>query len=64
LKREEEAASKVFGIVKGSRFNHCQNNPILPQAIRARAKDKHNPGMLDEKLIKEALINLVWILLK
>jgi nucleolar GTP-binding protein len=63
LESEEEAAVEAIrerkkAIRLMSRVNQTQNKPIVPREIRRRAKDKHNPGMLNEKVIKETMDQL------
>jgi len=60
LDSEEEAAVEAIRDRKKtirlhSRTNRSENKPMMPRAIRGRAKDKHDPGALDETEIKKKM---------
>ena len=63
LDEEEQAAvdairerKKTIKVMKLA--NQTQNKPMVPRAIRGRAKDKHDPGALDGKEIKKKMDQL------
>ena len=60
LDSEEEAAVEAIRDRKKtiklmSRSNQTQNKPMMPRAIRGRAKDRHDPGVLDASVIKKTM---------
>jgi len=60
LDEEEEAAVEAIRERKNkfrmmSRVNRNENNPMMPRAIRGRAKDKHDRGALNEAEIKKKM---------
>jgi nucleolar GTP-binding protein len=60
LDSEEEAAVEAIRDRKMtvrlmSRSNITQNKPMMPRAIRGRAKDRHDPGALDAGVIKKKM---------
>ena len=61
LDSEEEAAVEAIRDRKTNNSTSCrvrivvQNKPMMPRAIRGRAKDKHDPGALDENEIKKKM---------
>lgn len=60
LDSEEEAAVEAIRdrkktIKLTSRVNLTQNKPMMPRAIRGRAKDRHDPGLLDASVIMKKM---------
>jgi len=51
--RERKKSIKVMKLA-----NQTQNKPMVPRAIRGRAKDKHDPGAFDGKEIKKKMDQL------
>jgi nucleolar GTP-binding protein len=51
--RERKKTIKVMRLA-----NKTQNKPMVPRAIRGRAKDKHDPGAFDAKEIKKKMDQL------
>lgn len=51
--RERKKSIKVMKLA-----NQSQNKPMVPRAIRGRAKDKHDPGAFDGKQIKKKMDQL------
>jgi nucleolar GTP-binding protein len=63
LDSEEEAAVEAIRdrkkiIIKRSQVNRSENKPVVPRAMRGRAKDKHNPGDRNKDVIKEKMDKL------
>lgn len=63
LDEEEEAAVEAIRArkkkIKDMKLVHqTQNKPMMPHAIRGRAKDKHDSGVLDAKVIKKTMEQL------
>lgn len=48
--RERKKTIKVMRLA-----NKTQNKPMVPRAIRGKAKDKHDPGALDGRMIKKKM---------
>jgi nucleolar GTP-binding protein len=63
LESEEEYAVEAIRdrkkiIRKRSEMNRSENKPVVPRTMRGRAKDKHQPGERNEKVVKEHLTSI------
>ena len=60
LDSEEEAVVQAIRERKKttrmrSRMNNTANKPVMPRAVRGKARDKHDPGVLTESAIKKKM---------